>query len=221
MMGVCSRHTSHTHLYRPAGHEVFVVGGTVRDLLLGRSAVKDVDVLTSAPLRSARALFDSAAIYGQRHPIVHVDLGQGVHLDISSMERAGGAAGSGGGGGHGGPATTPLDAARLLQRPPAGRLHHVSAGRVRARAQTHGLLKCVMPPLRTPQQPSELTTWLLLHTPVTAWASQPAPNAAARGAHGPSVRCQTPAAGGARRPSAASLSSPVLGCGPRCKRAQS
>lgn len=38
----------------PAGHEVYIVGGTVRDLLLGQ-VPKDFDVLTSAEPRDVRS----------------------------------------------------------------------------------------------------------------------------------------------------------------------
>ena len=58
---------------RPApGHEAYIVGGTVRDLLLGRTAPKDYDLLTSAAPRDVRALFPRSAVVGQRHPVVQV-----------------------------------------------------------------------------------------------------------------------------------------------------
>jgi hypothetical protein len=47
-----------------AGHAAWVVGGAVRDLLLGRGPPKDVDLLTSADLRAARTLLPRSAVIG-------------------------------------------------------------------------------------------------------------------------------------------------------------
>jgi poly(A) polymerase len=57
-----------------AGYAAFVVGGAVRDLLLGR-APKDFDVATSATPDQVRAVFRRSRIIGRRFQIVHVMFG--------------------------------------------------------------------------------------------------------------------------------------------------
>jgi poly(A) polymerase len=54
-----------------AGHTAFVVGGAVRDLLLGFTP-KDYDVATSATPEQVRAVFRRSRIIGRRFQIVHV-----------------------------------------------------------------------------------------------------------------------------------------------------
>ncbi|KON80567.1 polynucleotide adenylyltransferase PcnB [Azoarcus sp. PA01] len=53
------------------GHKAFVVGGAVRDLLVGHPP-KDYDVATSATPEEVRALFRRSRIIGRRFKIVHV-----------------------------------------------------------------------------------------------------------------------------------------------------
>lgn len=53
------------------GYDAFVVGGAVRDLLLGRHP-KDFDVATSATPEQVRAVFRRARIIGRRFRLVHV-----------------------------------------------------------------------------------------------------------------------------------------------------
>src|SRR5262245_59981866 len=54
-----------------AGFEAYLVGGCVRDLLLGRSP-KDFDVGTSARPRQVRRLFRNCRIIGRRFKLAHV-----------------------------------------------------------------------------------------------------------------------------------------------------
>ena len=54
-----------------AGHTAFVVGGAVRDLILGMRP-KDFDVATSAHPDEVRSLFRRSRIIGRRFQIVHV-----------------------------------------------------------------------------------------------------------------------------------------------------
>lgn len=56
------------------GYEAYVVGGAVRDLLLGVSP-KDYDVATNATPEQVRKLFRRSRIIGRRFPIVHVMVG--------------------------------------------------------------------------------------------------------------------------------------------------
>ncbi|MGE5117290.1 MAG: polynucleotide adenylyltransferase PcnB, partial [Betaproteobacteria bacterium] len=59
-----------------AGHEAYIVGGAVRDLLLGHRP-KDFDVATDATPEQVKQLFRRAFIIGRRFRIVHVVFGRG------------------------------------------------------------------------------------------------------------------------------------------------
>ena len=63
-------------LYRlkDAGYQAFLVGGAVRDLLLGR-APKDFDVVTNAHPEQVRELFRSCRLIGRRFHLAHVRVG--------------------------------------------------------------------------------------------------------------------------------------------------
>ncbi len=63
-----------TRTLREHGYAAFVVGGAVRDLLLGREP-KDFDVATDATPEQVRQLFRRARIIGRRFQIVHVMCG--------------------------------------------------------------------------------------------------------------------------------------------------
>ena len=60
---------------RDAGHEAYIVGGGVRDLLLD-TRPKDFDVATSAHPEAVRKLFRRSRLIGRRFPIVHVMFGR-------------------------------------------------------------------------------------------------------------------------------------------------
>lgn len=62
---------------RKAGHEGYLVGGGVRDLLLGGHP-KDFDIATDATPEQVHRLFRSARIIGRRFKIVHVRFGREV-----------------------------------------------------------------------------------------------------------------------------------------------
>ena len=64
-----------------AGHEAYIVGGAVRDLLLGRRP-KDFDVATNATPEQVKALFKRAFIIGRRFRIVHVVYGRGREHEV-------------------------------------------------------------------------------------------------------------------------------------------
>jgi tRNA nucleotidyltransferase/poly(A) polymerase len=66
-----------------AGHTSFVVGGAVRDLLMGRP-VQDWDVATSASPAEVSALFPRVIATGARHGTVTVRLG-GQNVEVTSF----------------------------------------------------------------------------------------------------------------------------------------
>lgn len=72
-------------LYRldRAGYDAFLVGGGVRDLLLGRRP-KDFDVATDARPERARRLFRNSRIIGRRFRLVHVIFPDGM-IEVSTF----------------------------------------------------------------------------------------------------------------------------------------
>jgi poly(A) polymerase len=84
-----------------SGHAAFIVGGAVRDLLVGRRP-KDFDVATDATPEQVKSLFRRAFIIGRRFRIVHVIFGRGrdhevievstfrAYLDAEQAEQIGG-----------------------------------------------------------------------------------------------------------------------------------
>ena len=71
---------------REAGFSAYVVGGAVRDLLLGITP-KDFDVATDARPEQIRALFRRALIIGRRFRLVHVMFGQDT-VEVSTFRGA-------------------------------------------------------------------------------------------------------------------------------------
>ena len=86
---------------KDAGFQAFIVGGAVRDLLVGLKP-KDFDVATDATPEEVKRLFRRAFIIGRRFRIVHVIYGRGrehevievstfrAYLDSSQAEQVGG-----------------------------------------------------------------------------------------------------------------------------------
>ena len=89
------------HTLKRAGFQAYIVGGAVRDLLVGLRP-KDFDVATDATPEQVKSLFRRAFIIGRRFRIVHVIYGRGrehevievstfrAHLDNSLAEQGGG-----------------------------------------------------------------------------------------------------------------------------------
>jgi poly(A) polymerase len=69
------------HTLKEAGFEAYIVGGAVRDLLVGLRP-KDFDVATSATPEQVKALFRRAFIIGRRFRIVHVVYGRGREHEV-------------------------------------------------------------------------------------------------------------------------------------------
>jgi poly(A) polymerase len=59
---------------KDSGHAAYLVGGCVRDLLLGRKP-KDFDVVTSATPEQIRRLFRNSRIIGRRFKLAHIFYG--------------------------------------------------------------------------------------------------------------------------------------------------
>ncbi len=66
---------------KDAGYEAYIVGGAVRDLLLGLRP-KDFDVATDATPEQVKAQFRRAFIIGRRFRIVHVVFGRGRDHEV-------------------------------------------------------------------------------------------------------------------------------------------
>ncbi len=77
----CARRTCED--LQRAGHAAFVVGGAVRDLMLGHIP-KDFDVATSATPEEVRSIFRRSRIIGRRFQNVHVLCGQDV-VEVSTF----------------------------------------------------------------------------------------------------------------------------------------
>ncbi|MHB8534598.1 MAG: polynucleotide adenylyltransferase PcnB [Sulfuricaulis sp.] len=65
------------HRLKDAGYASLLVGGCVRDLMLGREP-KDFDVVTDARPEEIRKLFHSARVIGRRFRLVHVRFGREI-----------------------------------------------------------------------------------------------------------------------------------------------
>jgi poly(A) polymerase len=82
------------------GFEAYLVGGCVRDLLLGRKP-KDFDVATAAHPRQVKRLFRNGRIIGRRFRLVHVVYGQHV-VETATFRTDPILSGASGGNGNGG-----------------------------------------------------------------------------------------------------------------------
>jgi tRNA nucleotidyltransferase/poly(A) polymerase len=62
---------------RKEGYEAYLVGGGVRDLLLGREP-KDFDIATDAHPEDIRAIFRNCRLIGRRFRLAHVHFGREI-----------------------------------------------------------------------------------------------------------------------------------------------
>lgn len=69
---------------RSEGYRAFLVGGSVRDLLLGRKP-KDFDVATDASPRQVARLFRNARVIGRRFRVVHVRFGRDTVIEVATF----------------------------------------------------------------------------------------------------------------------------------------
>lgn len=68
------------------GHTAYLVGGGVRDLLLGRSP-KDFDIATSARPSEMRRLFRNCRIIGRRFRLAHILFAGGKIIEVATFRR--------------------------------------------------------------------------------------------------------------------------------------
>ncbi|MEM9334597.1 MAG: polynucleotide adenylyltransferase PcnB, partial [Pseudomonadota bacterium] len=75
-------------LYRlhKAGYQAFLVGGCVRDALVGLHP-KDFDVATNATPEEVRALFNNCRLIGRRFRLAHVRFGREI-IEVATFRAA-------------------------------------------------------------------------------------------------------------------------------------
>ncbi|MEI8092637.1 MAG: polynucleotide adenylyltransferase PcnB [Spirochaetales bacterium] len=73
-----------TRKLRSAGFEAYVVGGAVRDLLLGRKP-KDFDIATDAHPRAIKKVLPFSRIIGKRFRLVHVYFAQNKIIEVATF----------------------------------------------------------------------------------------------------------------------------------------
>jgi poly(A) polymerase len=71
---------------RTADYKAYLVGGSVRDLLLGRTP-KDFDVGTDASPQAVRRLFRNCRLIGRRFRLAHILFGDGKVVEVATFRR--------------------------------------------------------------------------------------------------------------------------------------
>lgn len=74
------------HRLHAKGHTAYIVGGAVRDLMLGRRP-KDFDVATDAQPNRIRRLFRNSRVIGKRFRLVHVVFSEKI-IEVSTFRAA-------------------------------------------------------------------------------------------------------------------------------------
>ena len=74
------------HRLNRNGHKAYLVGGSVRDLLLGRKP-KDFDVSTSAKPNQVKKLFRNCFLVGRRFRLAHIRFGYHKIIETSTFRR--------------------------------------------------------------------------------------------------------------------------------------
>lgn len=70
-----------------SGHKGYLVGGGVRDLLLGKRP-KDYDIATDATPRRIKSLFRNSRIIGRRFKLVHIFFGRAKIIEVATFRAA-------------------------------------------------------------------------------------------------------------------------------------
>jgi len=71
---------------RTSGYKAYLVGGSVRDLLLGRTP-KDFDIGTDAPPQAVRRLFRNCRLIGRRFRLAHILFAGGKVVEVATFRR--------------------------------------------------------------------------------------------------------------------------------------
>ena len=71
------------------GYKAYLVGGAVRDLLIGK-APKDFDIATSATPQQVKRLFRNCRIIGRRFRLAHLYYGRDKILEVATFRSSGG-----------------------------------------------------------------------------------------------------------------------------------
>jgi poly(A) polymerase len=69
-----------------AGYKAYLVGGSVRDLLLARTP-KDFDIGTDAPPQALRRLFRNCRLIGRRFRLAHILFAEGKVIEVATFRR--------------------------------------------------------------------------------------------------------------------------------------
>src|SRR5436190_24244531 len=69
-----------------SGYQAYLVGGCVRDLLLGGKP-KDFDIATSARPEDVRSLFRNCRIIGRRFRLAHILFGGGKVVEVATFRK--------------------------------------------------------------------------------------------------------------------------------------
>lgn len=69
---------------RENGFSAYIVGGAVRDLIIGKKAPKDFDIVTDATPSRIKKIFRNSRIIGKRFRLVHVFFGQKI-FEVSTF----------------------------------------------------------------------------------------------------------------------------------------
>jgi poly(A) polymerase len=80
---ICGRAKDVIRRLQKAGYEAYLVGGCVRDLLLGHTP-KDFDIATSARPEEVRKLFNSCRLIGRRFRLAHIYYGRD-YLEVATF----------------------------------------------------------------------------------------------------------------------------------------
>jgi poly(A) polymerase len=71
------------HKLRSAGYVAYLVGGSVRDLLLHKNP-KDFDICTSAQPEEIKKIFRNCILVGKRFRLAHIRFGRKI-LEVSTF----------------------------------------------------------------------------------------------------------------------------------------
>lgn len=80
---MCSSATDVVERLQKAGYQAFIVGGSVRDLLLGKIP-KDFDVATDATPEQVKSVFPRARLIGRRFRLAHVRM-RGALVEVATF----------------------------------------------------------------------------------------------------------------------------------------